>query len=211
MSRTLIKSALPAALAVTLAVTLAACSTTPTHYYTLLPSAEPAALPAQDPLLQFEIASVDVPPQVDIPQIVVRLGGGAVAPVETRRWIGPLASEIRLALGAALSAQLNAPDVSGVAADPTLPLYRVQLRVRRFDSALGASAQIEAAWTIRDVHDAQRAVTCESKASVTVAPGYEALAGGHQRALVEIATGIGKALLAVKAGRITSACAEAAP
>lgn len=192
------------------AIGLAACSATPTHYYTLLPPAAAVAEhAAQDPAFQIEVLPVAIPQQVDVPTMVVRAGSGAVTPVETRRWIAPLDSEIRSALIAALTRRLGVADVSGVAPIAALPLYRIRLSVRRFDSALGAAAQIDAVWTVHAAHDPVRTATCESHVRVPVAPGYEALAEGHQRAVIAVADAIAEALLALQSGKSVSACAAA--
>lgn len=199
---------LPTALSMVTAALLTACAAAPpTSYYTLLAKADNAAPPAQDPLLQVALDPVTVPAQVDSPQMVVRLGDGVIAPVETRRWIAPLAAEIRTALGVTLSQTLAAPNVSNVTPDPRLPLYRVRVAIQRFDSTLGSSARIDAAWTIRS---GDHSATCTSSVTTPVSQGYEALALGHQRALRQIATEIGNGITALKAGRETSVCAEAA-
>ena len=189
---------------------LAACSVTPTHFYTLLPLAGSEPRPAQDPAFQIDVLPVDVPAQVDVQTFVVREGNGAVTPVQTRRWIAPLHSEIHDALVAALTQRLAVADVGGITPNPALPLYRVQLSVRRFDSALGASARIEAVWTVSSARDAKASATCESRIGVPVTPGYEALAEGHQRAMAQIADAIAQALLALQSGKAALACAEAA-
>ncbi|GAC1629127.1 MAG: hypothetical protein NVS9B10_19900 [Nevskia sp.] len=191
------------------ALGLGACAGAPTHFYTLLPPSAADTRPAQDPAFQIAVDAVEVPAQVDVPQIVVREGNGRLVPVQTRRWIAPLGSEVRAALVAALTKKLGVADVGGVAADARLPLYRVQLSLRRFDSALGAAAQIEAVWTVHSTRDAKLTATCDSRLAVPVAPGYEALAEGHQRALIQLADAIAQALLALQAGHVTSACAGA--
>jgi len=194
------------------ALTLAACSTTPTRFYTLLPPPSPStASPAQDPAFQIDVQTVAIPAQVDVQMLVVREGNGALTPVETRRWIAPLNAEIRAAIVAELTNKLGVSEISGVAPDEHLPLYRVQVSVRRFDSALGASAQVEAVWTIRASRDAKRSATCSSTVSVPVAPGYEALAEGHQKALIQVADAIAQGLLALQSGKAASACIDAAP
>ena len=65
---------------------LAACASAPTHYYTLLAPDTATTSPAADPAFQFSVAPIAIPPQVDIPQLLVRQGAGAMQPVESRRW-----------------------------------------------------------------------------------------------------------------------------
>jgi len=136
-----------ALLAITAAALLAACASAPLHYYTLLPgSAAPVAESAT--AIAFEVLTVNVPAQVDRPQLVVRQGGQSVALLEGERWIAPLADEVRGALAADLTRALPGRDVGGMAPSGK-PLLQVSLDVRRFDSQPGDHALIEAAWQLR--------------------------------------------------------------
>jgi uncharacterized protein len=135
------------------------------------------------------VLPVDLPAQVATPQMVVRTGGGEMVPVDTRRWIAPLADEIRGALSAGLSQRLGAHDIYGLPAGPagSLPTYRISVKVQRFESALGAYARIDALWTVRRAGDDSAGLTCGYSQSQPVQPGYEAMAEGHQQALGAIA------------------------
>jgi len=179
------------------ALALGACSTAPTQFYTLLPP--PPAAPAAAAPYQIDVRGVDVPPQVATQQMVVRTSAGELVPVDTRRWIAPLGDEIRDALSAGLSQRLGAHDVHGLSnavlpPGQGLPTWRVNLKVQRFESALGTGARIDALWTLRRSDDAGAGLTCASSVSENVGPGYEALAEGHQRAVAEIAARIAGAL-----------------
>lgn len=211
MSRSCCRPTLKTLSAALATLGLAACASAPTQFYTLLPPAPVAsASAAQDPAFQIMVGPVAVPAQVDVPTLVVRGADGALTPVQTRRWIAPLDAEIRGALIAALTQRLGVAEVSAIAADPRLPTYRVQLGVQRFESALGEAALVDAAWTVRASSDTRRSATCSSRIRVPVAAGYEALARGHQQAVEQLAAEIGRALLAVQAGRAASACVDAA-
>lgn len=180
-----------------LALGLPACSAEPTRFYTLLPP--PGAPAAAAAPFQLEVLAVDLPQQVATQEMVVRTGAGELEPVDTRRWIAPLGDELRDALSAGLSARLGAHDIHGLpnAAAPGLPTWRVGLKVQRFESALGGSARIDALWTLRRSDDNGLLLTCASSVSESVAPGYEALAEGHQRAVARIA---GRIAAAISAG-----------
>ncbi|CAM5542701.1 PqiC family protein [Rhodanobacter lindaniclasticus] len=104
-----------ASLAVTAAILLAACASAPLHYYTLLPGV-PASVADPVTAIPFEVLPVNVPAQVDRPQLVVRQGGQSVALLEGERWIAPLADEVRGALAADLARSLPGRDVGGMAA-----------------------------------------------------------------------------------------------
>jgi uncharacterized lipoprotein YmbA len=185
---------------------LAACGSTPTQFYTLLPPA--AAAPVASAPFQIEVLPVEIPAQVATQQMVVRTGAGEMVPVDTRRWIAPLDQEIRGALSADLSQRLGAPDIyglSGVAAGASgpraVPVYRISLKVQRFESALGAYARVDALWTVRRNGDGGLALTCASSESQTVPPGYDAMAQGHQQALAALAQRIAAGVGALQQGQ----------
>lgn len=191
-------------LASLLGLALAGCGSTPaTHYYTLVPPAGTAVTPAKA-TLQFEMLPLDLPAQVDRAEIVVRQNG-ELTPVDTRQWAAPLGNELRNAFSVALSRQLGAHDVYGLPHDAATPTWRVKLSVQRFDSALGASARIDAAWSLQKIGETAIAV-CASSVTETVSPGYEALAAGHQQAIEAIAAQIGQTLSAAAASHTGVHC-----
>ena len=197
---TMTNKAAVAALACSLLV-LAACASAPTQFYTLLPP--PAAAPATAASFQIEVQPVDLPPQVSTPQLVVRTGGSEMVPVDTRRWIAPLGDEIRDALSADLSRQLGARDVYGLPGGgiaPALPVWRISVKVQRFESALGAYARIDAVWTLQRAGEQGIALTCGSSISESVQPGYADLVEGHQRAVAQLAARIAAGLGTVQQG-----------
>ncbi|MGH8506401.1 MAG: PqiC family protein, partial [Stenotrophobium sp.] len=86
------------------AAMLSACAGAPTQFYTLIPPGPAIQSQATTAAaLQIEVLPVEIPLQVDRPQMVVREGSGRIVPVETRQWIAPLATEIRSALSADLT------------------------------------------------------------------------------------------------------------
>ena len=196
---TMTNKAAVAALACSL-LALTACSSAPTQFYTLQP---PAAAQATSAPFQIEVQSVDLPPQVSTPQLVVRTGGSEMVPVDTRRWIAPLGDEIRDALSADLSRQLGVRDVYGLPGGgtaPGMPVWRINVKVQRFESALGAYARIDTVWTLRRAGDQAIALTCGSSISESVQPGYPALVEGHQRAVAQLAAQIAAGLGAAQQG-----------
>lgn len=190
-------------------VLLAACASAPLRYYTLVAPADesagglvaPAAVASVAPSLPFELLPVGVPAQVDQPQLVVREGGQGVALLGSERWIAPLGDEVRSALSADLARALHSADVSGLPGNDQ-PLLRIKLDLRRFDSAPGSYALIEAAWSVRLLHGAQPStLACTSRVSEAVGPGYPALVQGHQRAIARLATQIAGVARALGAGQ----------
>jgi uncharacterized lipoprotein YmbA len=190
-------------LAATLALGLAACASEPAHYYTLLAPAAAEAGTAAPASFDFELMPVGVPAQADQPQLVIRQGGQGVAPLSGERWIAPLADEARAALSADLAQALHARDATGLPGGG-MPRLRIKVDLRRFDSAPGDYALVEAAWSVRQLQgDAMLA--CTGQFREPVGAGYDALVEGHQRALARLAAEIAQVAGAVGAGQ-TPAC-----
>jgi uncharacterized lipoprotein YmbA len=183
-------------LATALVLALAACASSPVRFYTMVaPSDGPlsAADAGGGKPLSFDLAPIRIPAQVDQPQLVVREGGQRLAVLESDRWIAPLADEVHAALAGDLVRALPGPDLTGVAgATPAVLHIRVDLR--RFDSVPGASATIEAAWSLRAGTAASPSVlVCTTTISEPVGPGYDALVQGHQRVIGRLAEEIAAA------------------
>jgi uncharacterized lipoprotein YmbA len=184
---------------VALALGLAACASAPVHYYTLVaPAQAPLAAEATAPF-QFELLPVGIPAQVDQPQLVIRQGGQGVAPLDGERWIAPLAEEVRGALSADLAQVLHTQDATGLPSDGK-PRVRIKVDVRRFDSAPGDYALLDAAWSVRKLQG-DAVLACTSQVREPVGAGYDALVEGHQRALVRLAGLIAQVAGAVAAGQ----------
>lgn len=197
------------ALACGAGLAMVGCASTPLHYYTLVAPADGAATPmavAASAPYTFELLPVGIPAQVDQPQLVVRQGGQGVALLDGQRWIAPLGDEIRNALSANLSRQLQTQDVSELPGNGK-PVLRIKLDVRRFESQPGSFALIDAAWSLRLVNApaAVPAVACTVRISETVGAGYDALVQGHQRAIAELAAQLATAARTYEAGQ-TPAC-----
>ncbi len=96
-----------AAAAIAAMLLLAGCGGDATHFYTLVRPTAPST--AGTASFAIDVQSVRLPLQVDQPELVIRQGDGAVALVETRRWIAPLPDEVRSA-----RADIRARRVAGV-------------------------------------------------------------------------------------------------
>ena len=198
----MIRSTLPLT---ALLLTLGACSSVAPQFYTLVTPAPESSTP-ESAQFQIEVLPVDIPAQVEVPQMVVREGSGQMTKVETRRWIAPLDAEIRSALSADLSRALKVRDVYGLSFGNAVKTYRVTLKVQRFDSALGAYARIDAVWTLQALDQPKAVSTCGSSVSQSVAPGFDALAQGHQQAIATIAAQIAAGISALQSGRSAAVC-----
>ncbi|GLQ95992.1 PqiC family protein [Dyella mobilis] len=183
---------------------LAACASAPVHYYTLVPEPDSAPVNVAPAGFQFELLPVGIPAQNDVPQLVVRQGGQSVALVDGERWIAPLAEEVRSALSVDLSRRLDTQDIgSGLPADGK-PVLRIKVDLRRFDSAPGSYALIEATWSVRPLKSGT-VLTCSSRIEENVGQGYGGLVAGHQQALAELAGQIASVAPALVAGS-SAAC-----
>jgi uncharacterized lipoprotein YmbA len=194
-----------------LAATLVACSSAPTHFYTLLPPAEPATAAAAPAAFAIAVEPVGVPAEVDQVQWLVRTGPGQMALLDNERWAAPLGDELRAAFAEELTHRLGARDVYKAANFAGMPVYRIQIEVRRFESAAGGYALIEADWSVaRREGGTGAAMQCHSRVSQPVEPGYAALALGHQRAVAAIAARVALAVRSVVSGGATCPPAESA-
>ena len=104
---------------------LAGCSSAPTHFYTLLPAAQPHAAAVAPAPFAIEVAPVGVPAEVDQAAWLVRTGPGQVALLDSEQWAAPLADELRAALADELTRQLGARQAEGSAGHPAMPVYRI--------------------------------------------------------------------------------------
>ncbi|RTZ47734.1 membrane integrity-associated transporter subunit PqiC [Candidimonas sp. SYP-B2681] len=177
---------------VTLGGILAACATAPVQYYTLAtPSAsQPVALHTKAaPQYAISVQPVGLPEQVDRPQIVISDPAAAqVIPLNGSLWASPLSDEIRNALSNELTRSLGVLDIASGSPD-TLPVWRVDMQVQRFESLYNQHAVLEATWRLTPVNQAnQKTKICRGQTEVAVEPGMSAMVVGHQLALRRLAT-----------------------
>ena len=191
------------AIAATLAAALGACASAPTHFYTLQHEAAPTAntVPASSAPFQIEVLPVAVPPQVDQAELLVRQSDQRVAVLDNERWAAPLAAELRGAFAADLVTALGTRDVYGLPRPPAVPVYRIVIDVRVFDSWPGRHARIQADWSVRGNTEAAL-VTCTSSASEDVGADYDALVQGHQRAIAQISGDIAATVRGLAGGGV---------
>jgi uncharacterized lipoprotein YmbA len=157
---------------VALAAALIGCAASPpVQYYTLVGPATTQATPGGDqaggaaPYL-LVVTPVNVPPQADQPQIMMRQPDGSVAAYYSDRWTAPLPDEIRGALSAALVRDLGVLDVQSITAPASAPVWRVQVDVQRFEAVAGGAAVVDATWRIRPENIQGGALLCRSVVQV---------------------------------------------
>jgi uncharacterized lipoprotein YmbA len=182
----------------------AACgASTPSRFYTL-----ESTVTANDPpaaRYAVVIGPVSVPAAVDRPQLVVQVAPNRVEIDEFNRWVAPLNDGIGRADAGDLAALLGTPDVAIGPAAGVVPAYRVTLDVQRFESVPGTEALVDVIWVVRATADsAVRSGRTVSREAVS-APGIDALAAAHSRALARVSHDIAVAI------RAEAASAEASP
>lgn len=179
----------PHLLVLATALSLAACSSTPTHYYTLIaPATSAPATSAQAPF-QFEMLPVLMPVQVDQPPVVVRQGNGSLAILENERWGAPLGDEFHDALTGQLERRFGTRDLAGLPKQSDQPVLSLRTDVRRFESVLNQAALIDVVWNLSlSGNGAKRQnLTCSSVIREPAGLGMENLVMAHQRAVSVLA------------------------
>ncbi|MBH3366535.1 MULTISPECIES: PqiC family protein [Pseudomonas] len=156
-------------------------------------------MPATDSLItptvvpfQYELTTVNVPAQVDQPQIVVRQGESGVQILETERWASPLSDEVRSALRHHLRLQMGRADSAGVARDSGLQNASIQVDIRRLEMVPGHYALIEAIWSLRNTRGAgpRRSLSCTSVIRQEATAEMSALVLAHQQLIRELSVRI---------------------
>ncbi|CAO3358934.1 PqiC family protein [Azospirillum melinis] len=130
----------------------AGCGTSPpTHYHALLRPDD--ALPASGQArMLVEILPIAVPEALTRSNLVLTDEAGQVTVMEAERWLSPIGDELRQILADSLWKTARASDtyqapVSGSVV--TLPLYRLAVRLDRFEAVPDRAAVVDASWTLR--------------------------------------------------------------
>lgn len=175
-----------------LAMLAGACSTAPSHFYTLDPTAAPGT--AAGAPISVVVGPVSVPDAVDRPEFVVQVAANQVNVEEFNRWASPLNDSIARAVAGDLSAQLGTQEVAVGPMANYSPAYRVTIDVQRFESVRGQYALIEALWTVHRISSGKT----KSGRSIAREPvegdSFAALAAAHSRALARISADIAAAI-----------------
>lgn len=166
---------------------LAGCAGTAPQYYSL----QAPAFAAHDPVSAantdyvISVQPVLIPQELSRPQIVVASPDSSqVIPLSAALWSGPLEAQIRDALSASLSQQLNVLEV-GTAKLDGAPVWNIYVDVQRFDSLYGQEVRQEVVWRLvpRGLKPAVPARVCSAQVRVAVDEGMSNLVAGHRRAL----------------------------
>lgn len=180
-------------------VALTGCASSPVQYYTLKPlgasgsmAASSSATPSSRPAgLRYAISvqHVSLPEQVDRPQIVVSDPNSAqVIPLNSALWASPLSDQIRRSLAEDLSRRLGVLDIPSGSAPDGLGIWKVIVRIQRFESIYGRQAGLDATWElVPSGLPGSKPVICRAETHVPVASGMSAMVTGHREALRRLA------------------------
>lgn len=176
-----------------IALLLSACSSTPTHYYTLIatqPHMAEAAAKAVD--FQLQVLPVRIPVQADQPSLVVRESDGRLAILETALWASPPADEFHDALAIELEQRLGVRDLAGLPGRADAPVLSLRTDVRRFDSLPGRHAALDVVWSLEmsERDGDSRALTCASVIHEQAGIELGSLVLAHQKAIAGLAENI---------------------
>ncbi|WP_116826121.1 PqiC family protein [Pseudomonas syringae] len=176
------------------AVGLGACTSTQTHYYTLIAPMSATSTAASKPMpFQFEMLPVIMPVQVDQPPLVVRQGNGSLAILDTERWGSPLGDEFHDALTPQLERRFGSRDMAGLPKNSDQPTLSIRTDVRRFESMPGNYALIDVVWTLglreagATAGSKRQSLTCSSVIREQTGEGMENLIIAHQKAVAQLA------------------------
>ena len=184
--------------AVVAGLLLAGCATSPaTRFYVLTPAAvkdiEPS--PASAAAITIGVRSVDLPDELDRPQIVTRTGPNTVHFAEFDRWSASLRDSVMRVIGADLAMLLPGhqvavfPWTSGASVD-----RQVIVEITRFDGALGGQSVLQARWTVLGRGGRPAAVSGQSTLSEPSGRDYPALVAAQSRLLGALSGEIARAI-----------------
>jgi uncharacterized lipoprotein YmbA len=161
----------PAALGILLLLAGAGCigSTPPSRFFVLTPRPGPALGSDAAAGGVLVVGPVTLPPEIDRPQLVTRIGEHERHVHETARWAAPLDQAVARVLAEDLASRLGTTRVgtvpvrSGTSFD-----QRVAVDILVFDAVAGGDSVLTARWTAYDAHGNARG---ESRGTVRAAIG----------------------------------------
>lgn len=139
-------------LALCILVCLSGCAqSAPSRFYALSAMAQPTEAKYRHAV---SVGPVLIPPVVDRPQMVTRLGQNEVRIDEFNRWAVPLQKDIARVIAENLAVKLGSPHVTVFPQSPLdASAIRVTIDIRNFESGVGKNVTIDAHWTVRTPED----------------------------------------------------------
>jgi len=175
---------------------LAGCGSAPTvRYHSLMPATAAAPTPAS---VSWAIDAVTIPAQVDQPQWLVRMGDDSMRLLEQERWAGPLADELRGALGEAITRRIGSPASLKAGAGKT---WRVRVDVQRLELAPTRHAALVVDWSVGS--GGAPDLRCRDVQQRPVSAGFDTLAAAQREAVAALGERIAAAITALERGGAT--------
>lgn len=166
---------------------------TPSHFYTLSAMAQPAAAKFQHTL---SVGPVLIPPVIDRPQMVMRLGQNQVKFDEFNRWAVPLQEDIARVIAENLAVKLGSPRVTLFPqSPPDTSAIRVAVDIQKFESNEARTVAIDAQWTIRIAGDPRTVTGRTNRQESFSGSGYDDQVAAYNQALAHLSDDIARALL----------------
>ena len=174
----------------------------PSRFYILSPlppSGNGTQTPVDARRITVGIGPVEIPPYLDRPQIVTRIGRNELALAEFDKWSESLKDNVSRVLVENLGNLLSADAVSIVPwRGPIAIDYHVQIDVLRMDGVLGGNATLMARWTVlekdgRPVRSTRKSIFEEP----TGLGDYRALVSALSRTIASLSEEIAKELKAL--------------
>jgi uncharacterized lipoprotein YmbA len=179
-------------------ITVGGCGRSPaTRFYALTPVAGPtaAAAPASTLAPAVGVRAVELPAELDRPQIVTRAGANSVELAEFDRWSAPLRDIISRLIAENLAAQLPA---DRVAVYPWMPgesiEQEVTVEIFRFEGRLGGPCVLEARWRVAGVSGRTGRVAGRTSATENAGADYASLVAAQSRLVGRLSADIAAAI-----------------
>jgi len=186
------------AVAVGLAVAaLGGCGTSPTTRFYLLAAiggngSNPSS--ASDAII-IGVRSVELPEELDRPEIVTRTGANTVHLAEFDQWSTPLRDNVMRVLGQDLAVFLPGDRVAVYPWPPGTSVDReLVVGVTRFDGQLGGRCVLHAQWQVLTRSGARPVISGRSTLNEACGPDYAAFAAAQSRLLATLSAEIGQAI-----------------
>lgn len=158
-------------------------STSTIHYDLNAAAASPVQTNNVDnSFIQYRLASVIIPEQIDITSLVVRQANDSLLVLSHDRWVGSLNQVMQAALSATLTEELGMPPLPGsmTAITSTDGVADLIVDVRQFEMQPAKQATLGALWQVNFQNVPRASITCYSLLGQPVVPGVEALVSAQQ-------------------------------
>lgn len=182
---------------VLLPIALSACAWTSgwtgTPHYTLITPMASAANTAKTADFALNILPIGIPAPMESTNMVIRRGPTQTEVLQSAHWSATFSEELRAAVSLQLANTLRAQDIAGLQTSPWNRVVDVKLQIRRFDSWLGHSVAIDAAWSATMTKDGAKnpLLICSETIEQPAPGGLSNLVGAQQAAVQALSAKMG--------------------